>query len=533
MKGGETAPSDEKPRLSLSYRFSRRFFRFLAKVWFREINVVDDDQLPPEGGILFITWHPNGLIDPLLINASLDGKLTTIGKHTLFKIPILGFLLRSVGFVPVERPQDSKNKEASRKRNEVMLNGVGNDVALGGQALLFPEGVTHGESDVKRVRSGAARIFLHALRAAEEKGKPLPNVVPLGLHYSASHAFRERAALVIERPMKFPPHPPLDSDKKAQDLADRAWISEVTEAITVELRRANLSKTTWRERAMIWKGRSLVYAEKQRQSGGELLKPSYAESILGARRLRAGWEYMARHQPAQTERLAKDCEHHFSNLDERDITPYDVDSRPERLTTLGFFRAVCSWIWALFWMFGLVTWGAIIGNYVPYKITANLGSLLHRRGMDTSVIGSVKVGSAMILFPLWWAFMSGLLAWSILDEASPLNSSLVSHWLLSYVTFLPAVGVFLVFLIWWPTSARLHLELYARLMRSTRQVKRWNAWNDESTDWDELMSVQRSLAARLVEIGAGLVLPGDEDWQDPPAGKDDVDVVEMRASLAA
>ena len=180
-----------------------------------------------------------------------------------------------------------------------------------------------------------------------------------------------------------------------------------------------------------------------------------------------------------------------------------------------------------------MTWGAIIGNYVPYKITANLGSLLHRRGMDTSVIGSVKVGSAMILFPLWWAFMSGLLAWSILDEASPLNSSLVSHWLLSYVTFLPAVGVFLVFLIWWPTSARLHLELYARLMRSTRQVKRWNAWNDESTDWDELMSVQRSLAARLVEIGAGLVLPGDEDWQDPPAGKDDVDVVEMRASLAA
>ena len=57
------------PRVNRGYRFFRRFFRSLVTVWFREVNIVDDENLPPEGGIIFISWHPSGLIDPMLMNA--------------------------------------------------------------------------------------------------------------------------------------------------------------------------------------------------------------------------------------------------------------------------------------------------------------------------------------------------------------------------------------------------------------------------------------------------------------------------------
>ena len=57
---------------------------------------------------------------------------------------------------------------------------------------------------------------------------------------------------------------------------------EVTEVFSTELQRVNLSKTSWAERTMIWRGRSLVYAEKQRQVGEELRKPTFAESVLAA-----------------------------------------------------------------------------------------------------------------------------------------------------------------------------------------------------------------------------------------------------------
>ena len=238
-------------RVPRAYRIARRFFRSLTSVWFREINIVDDENLPPEGGIIFISWHPSGLIDPMLLNASLPGRVSIIAKHTLFKLPLIGRLLRAAGGVPVERSQDSADKAGASERNSNMLAGVSSVVAKGGRLMIFPEGTTHTGSDVKRVRSGAGRILLAARRQAKLEGFSEPQLVPIGLHYSDSQRFRERAAVVIERAMEFPPIPKLVEDDEVQDLNDRAWVKDVTDAIGVELKRASLSKTTWRERTLI------------------------------------------------------------------------------------------------------------------------------------------------------------------------------------------------------------------------------------------------------------------------------------------
>ena len=102
MKGGG-GKGAESTGLTFSYRLVRRFYRFLTNIWFREVNVVDDEHLPPDGGRLYITWHPSGLIDPMLMTSVLPGQLTTVAKHTLFDVPLLGRLLKLTGVVPVER----------------------------------------------------------------------------------------------------------------------------------------------------------------------------------------------------------------------------------------------------------------------------------------------------------------------------------------------------------------------------------------------------------------------------------------------
>ena len=79
-------------------------------------------------------------------------------------------------------------------------------------------------------------------------------------------------------------------------------------------------------------------------------------------------------------------------------------------------------------------------------------------------------------------------------------------------------------------SAKLHLKLYARLVRGWRNLQRWEIWKDDANEWDALVQEQRRLANELVELGAGLVLPGDEDWLDPPSGQDDVSAVKRRTS---
>ena len=223
------------PKLPLSYRLCRRFYRFLTNIWFREINIVDDENLPKEGGILYITWHPSGLIDPMLMMSVLPGQLTTVAKHTLFRIPVLGRLLRASNVVPIERPSDSKDLSASRQRNAERLSSLSSHISNGASVLIFPEGVTHADSGVRTVRSGAARILLGAIRDATENGRPLPKLVPIGLHYSESQRFRERAAVVIERTMDLPDVPDKVDDEEEQDRLDRAWVKAVTSQIAIDL----------------------------------------------------------------------------------------------------------------------------------------------------------------------------------------------------------------------------------------------------------------------------------------------------------
>ena len=59
-------------------------------------------------------------------------------------------------------------------------------------------------------------------------------------------------------------------------------------------------------------------------------------------------------------------------------------------------------------------------------------------------------------------------------------------------------------------------------------MRLWAKWRNPSFDWDNLCKSQQELAADLVQIGNGLILPGDEDWIEPTAGKDDFTVVSLR-----
>jgi hypothetical protein len=103
------------------------------------------------------------------------------------------------------------------------------------------------------------------------------------------------------------------------------------------------------------------------------------------------------------------------------------------------------------------------------------------------------------------------------------------HWLLEYLTHLPFILVFLIFMYWWPNSAKLHLKLYAHLVRSHRSLKRWYRWSDDEIEWDLLQQNQRSIAQQLIQLGDGLVLPGDPDWVEPLTGMDDFTSVSYRS----
>lgn len=97
----------------------------------------------PEGGALLCANHVSGW-DPFLIAIALpvDSRLTVMAKDQLFRIPIVGWLLKKAGIFPVKRGGNDLTamKTAIRALNE------------GCRLLVFPEGTrvdTEGGGEAK------------------------------------------------------------------------------------------------------------------------------------------------------------------------------------------------------------------------------------------------------------------------------------------------------------------------------------------------------------------------------------------------
>ena len=75
---------------------------------------------------------------------------------------------------------------------------------------------------------------------------------------------------------------------------------------------------------------------------------------------------------------------------------------------------------------------------------------------------------------------------------------------------------------------RLHLKLYERASRSWRALRLGIKLRSGAIDWEDLLKTHSILASQMAKIGDGLVLPGDEDWENPVSGVEDWQVVHPR-----
>ena len=47
---------DGQPKLGFTYRILRRFTRSLMSVWFRELEVGDNENVPQDGGVMSVSY---------------------------------------------------------------------------------------------------------------------------------------------------------------------------------------------------------------------------------------------------------------------------------------------------------------------------------------------------------------------------------------------------------------------------------------------------------------------------------------------
>ena len=179
----------------LLYRALRWLLGLAVRVFFRRIEVVGLEHVPRDGPVIFCGNHPNSLLDPVLITVFCGRIVHFAAKDVLFKSRPLRPVLRAMGAVPVQRRKDHADGQLD---NQSAFDALFDVLATGRAMGIFPEGISHNESQLQGLKTGAARIAL----GLDKKYPDVPvRLVPCGLNYIHRHRFRSSVLVQFGEPI--------------------------------------------------------------------------------------------------------------------------------------------------------------------------------------------------------------------------------------------------------------------------------------------------------------------------------------------
>jgi 1-acyl-sn-glycerol-3-phosphate acyltransferase len=175
----------------------------------------------PAGPVLLVVNHPNALLDPAVVWATVGREVRFLAKSTLFSRHVMAPLVRRTGAIPVYRRKD---EGADVSRNVETFAAVAEALDAGGCVCVFPEGLTHEHGRIQPLRTGAARMALDALRRGVRVA-----IVPVGLNFEQRTTFRSRVTVWYGRP--FDAGDLADLARQDPPAAVRALTDRIAEAL--------------------------------------------------------------------------------------------------------------------------------------------------------------------------------------------------------------------------------------------------------------------------------------------------------------
>lgn len=393
-------------RTDRAYRSVVLFIRALFRIFFREVEVAGLENVPRTGGGLVVAWHPNGLVDPGLILATLPRRIVFGARDGLFKTPLLGTIMKAIGTVPIYRQKDAKagqSEEDRRAANRKSLEALADAVAQGAFSALFPEGVSHDQPFLKEIKSGAARLFYQATERAAE-GTPRPVILPVGLHYNQKSLFGSKVLVVFHPPVSLPDELVLP----AEDTASRkSQVEGLTSEIERSLRETVLATEDWELHHLMHRARKLIRAERASRAGATLEKPDMVERVLGFARLWSGYDVRRRSHPVETERLMLRIREYDRSLGALGIEDHELEGNP--LLSSPWQGLVLALTLVLVYLF--VPLILVIGYVVNLPPALLLRWLARKAGAKQKDEATIKILGGAVLFPLTWLIVAILVAW--------------------------------------------------------------------------------------------------------------------------
>lgn len=192
------------------YKICRLLFIMILKIISR-YQVSGCQNLPESGPALVVSNHLSNW-DPLIIGVALPRQINFVAKEVLFKIPLVGLLLRTWGAIPINRGRG--DREALAKSMELLKAGRVVGIFIEGKRnLVNPD-------QMLKPKPGAAMLAL-------KSGAP---VVPVALA-NTNRILRsfKKVKVIIGKPMTF------SSTAELEGLEKKDQYSQISKEITAAI----------------------------------------------------------------------------------------------------------------------------------------------------------------------------------------------------------------------------------------------------------------------------------------------------------
>ena len=376
--------------MGLRFWALQRFSGFLLKVFFRKMTVVGGERIPEEGALVLVANHVNSLLDPLILFSVTPRPVRFLAKAPLFRHPLVAPALRLLKALPVERRQD---KGSDLSKNAATFEACEASLIEGDAIALFPEGLSHSEPMLQRVKTGASRIVGRATaRGARVR------LLPVGLTYTAKTIFRSEVTVVVGLLVAH-------DDLSWGGGEDRDAVNELTARIEEGLRSVTLNAERWED---------LRFVQSLRPMAFELMGiPDEAVPEAKAEQGLLEKYYAARERnPEELAVLLRKAKRYSRLLEVLRLTDADVTREVETRSALYYAWKRMAWMVAGYpaalygWLF----------NIVPFVLTRPLALLIAGK---EDVVATMKLYVGLGLFMVFYGFETWLL-WLLLGSVPAL-----------------------------------------------------------------------------------------------------------------